>query len=188
MTHWLTHSLTDWQRHLLSCPGQLKTFLCGDENAQFFASSGILQSSNSKKETLNSVLNLLLHYYRHNLGEVIISITNMHLRKSNNSSKTLSLFLQDCASGELPVPVIPADCEELSSEMVARFVVNLNGTIPLQISKISALRWWLRFFILFNEDWMVLLTNSYWFLQQDQENHFDDVIRGRFRPVLPCVI
>ena len=104
-----------------------------------------MQSNNSKKETLNSVLNLLLHYYRHNLGEVIISITisldNMHLRKSNNHSKILFFFVQDCASGELPVPVIPADCEELSSEMVARFVVNLNGIIPLQISKISALRW-----------------------------------------------
>ena len=32
--------------------------------------SGILQSDNSNNETLNSVLNLLLHYYRHNLGEV----------------------------------------------------------------------------------------------------------------------
>jgi len=64
--------------------------------------AGILQSSNSKKETLNSVLNLLLHYYRHNLGE-------------------------DCASGELPVPVIPADCEELSSEMVARFLKLMLG-------------------------------------------------------------
>ena len=25
LTHWLTDSLTDWQCHLLSCPGQLKT-------------------------------------------------------------------------------------------------------------------------------------------------------------------
>jgi len=64
--------------------------------------AGILQSSNSNKETLNSVLNLLLHYYRHNLGE-------------------------DCASGELPVPVIPPDCDQLSSEMVARFLKLMLG-------------------------------------------------------------
>jgi len=64
--------------------------------------AGILQSSNSNKETLNSVLNLLLHYYRHNLGE-------------------------DCASGELPVPVIPTDCDQLSSEMVARFLKLMLG-------------------------------------------------------------
>jgi len=64
--------------------------------------AGILQSSNSNKETLNSVLNLLLHYYRHNLGE-------------------------DCASGELPVPVIPPDSEELSTEMVARFLKLMLG-------------------------------------------------------------
>merc|ERR1711971_24753 len=64
--------------------------------------AGILQSSKSNKETLNSVLNLLLHYYRHNLGE-------------------------DCASGELPVPVIPPDCDELSSEMVARFLKLMLG-------------------------------------------------------------
>ena len=46
------------------------------------------------------------------------------------SSPALSLqnhqddVLQDCASGELPVPVIPTDCDQLSSEMVARYKLN----------------------------------------------------------------
>ena len=105
---------------------------------------GILQSSNSNKETLNSVLNLLLHYYRHNLGEVLfffINITTSQMAMIKASRTTcgwhscyekyasLSWLIdcfkfddwQDCASGELPVPVIPPDSEELSTEMVARY-------------------------------------------------------------------
>jgi len=66
----------------------------------WFAS--ILKSDNTNKETLNVILNLLLHFYRQNLGDV-------------------------CISGELPIPELLEDCQELSKEMIARFLKLMLG-------------------------------------------------------------
>jgi len=64
--------------------------------------AGILKSDNTNKETLNVILNLLLHFYRQNLGDV-------------------------CISGELPIPELGEDCQELSKEMIARFLKLMLG-------------------------------------------------------------
>jgi len=64
--------------------------------------AGILKSENTNKETLNVILNLLLHFYRQNLGDV-------------------------CISGELPIPELLEDCQELSKEMIARFLKLMLG-------------------------------------------------------------
>jgi len=82
--------------------------------------AGILKSDNSNNFTLNVILNLLLHYYSNNLGDV-------------------------CVSGDLPVPDIPAGCQELSCQMVARFLKLMLGVAVtcsnklLFISKIQSL-------------------------------------------------
>eukprot|EP00090_Calanus_glacialis_P023273 TRINITY_DN3587_c0_g1_i1.p1 TRINITY_DN3587_c0_g1~~TRINITY_DN3587_c0_g1_i1.p1 ORF type:complete len:681 (-),score=191.69 TRINITY_DN3587_c0_g1_i1:42-2084(-) len=82
--------------------------------------AGILKSDNTNNDTLNVILNLLLHFYRHNLGDV-------------------------CISGELPVPEISPDCQQFSSEMIARFLKLMLGVAVtcsnklLFISKIQSL-------------------------------------------------
>lgn len=64
--------------------------------------AGILQSDKSNNDTLNVILNLLLHYYRHNLRDI-------------------------CISGDLPVPDIPPGCHELSKEMISRLLKLMLG-------------------------------------------------------------
>jgi len=64
--------------------------------------AGILQSDNTNQETLNSVLNLVLHYYRSTLGE-------------------------DCSSVELPVPTLTPATDSLPEEMITRFLKLMLG-------------------------------------------------------------
>jgi len=64
--------------------------------------AGILKSENTNQQTLSIILNLLLHFYRQNLEDVV-------------------------NTGELPVPEIPEGEQELSKEMIARFLKLMLG-------------------------------------------------------------
>jgi len=64
--------------------------------------AGILHSKNSNNENLNLILNLILHYYRQNLGDVY-------------------------TSGDLLLPEVAPGCEEISSEMIGRFLKLMIG-------------------------------------------------------------
>jgi len=64
--------------------------------------AGILHSKNSNNDNLQLILNLMLHYYRQNLGDVY-------------------------TSGDLVLPEVAPGCEELSSEMIARFLKLMLG-------------------------------------------------------------
>lgn len=64
--------------------------------------AGILHSKNSNNDNLQLILNLMLHYYRQNLGDVY-------------------------TSGDLLLPEVAPGCEELSSEMIARFLKLMLG-------------------------------------------------------------
>jgi len=64
--------------------------------------AGILHSKNSNNENLTLILNMILHYYRQNLGDVY-------------------------TSGDLLLPEVAPGCEELCSEMIARFLRLMLG-------------------------------------------------------------
>ena len=83
--------------------------------------AGLLKSANCNNETLNSLLNMLLHYYTHNLAD-------------------------DCIAGELPLPDLTSRPEDsLGLENIARFLKLTLGVAVtcsnkvLFISKIQSL-------------------------------------------------
>ena len=82
--------------------------------------AGLLKSANCNNETLNSLLNMLLHYYTHNLTD-------------------------DCIAGELPLPDLSSPEDSLGLENIARFLKLTLGVAVtcsnkvLFISKIQSL-------------------------------------------------
>ena len=81
--------------------------------------AGLLKSSQSDRETLDTLLNMLLHYYRHNLTEV-------------------------CIAGQLPLPELSGE-EAGGLETISRFLKLILGVAvtcsnkELFISKIQSL-------------------------------------------------
>ena len=82
--------------------------------------AGMLKSSDTNTQILDTLLNMLLHYYRHNLTE-------------------------DCIAGDLPLPDLSSQADSLGLENISRFLKLILGVAVtcsnkvLFISKIQSL-------------------------------------------------